>query len=65
MERHFDLYVYSHGLMGIDDGVFFIGRSKGEDLRDACDNLAKIDGNFNEYYNRNKLTYFGFKIQEK
>lgn len=47
---------------GPDNKALFLGRGEGETFNQACVNFFSENKNFSDYFNPDKLTYWGCKL---
>lgn len=64
--RRFELWHRGIHEMGMDEPTppQFIGYGWGRSLKEACQNLAKTDGSFEQLFNEKHMTYWGYHIYE-
>lgn len=60
--KNYDIWSEGYRISGGSGRAHFHGSSKGEDFKDACINFAKIDKEFNQYFNQERMTFWGCRL---
>lgn len=62
-KKTFDIWVENYRTATFGQ-AFYLGTKQGIDLQDACDKLAEKDTNFKDYYNRERMTFWGCGLHD-
>ena len=62
--KRFDIWSEGFADNGGSRGAIYFGSAEGKDFKDACRNFAKINPNFNEYFNEEDMTWWGCSLYD-